>query len=204
MKRIQDIGISACVVLVVFLSTNSFTSANPVDKTDIEIEHVINSDNDIGEAADKRGSFSRILRSGSKEEDAYNRILRGASFSRILRSPTTSFSRILRSRPGSFSRILRGLENGGTSSFSRILRGPKSFSRIVRAKPSQFSRILRDSQDILMDEASAPRPNRAYTRILRSDPEVETFSFDEDDDDVNKRGSSGFSRILRDSFSRIL
>lgn len=204
MKRFQDFGISACVVLVVFLSSNSFTCANPVDKTDIEIEHVINSDNDIGEAADKRGSFSRILRSGSKEEDAYNRILRGASFSRILRSPTSSFSRILRSRPGSFSRILRGLENGGTSSFSRILRGPKSFSRIVRAKPSQFSRILRDPQDLLMDETSAPRPNRAYTRILRSDPKVETIAFDDDEDDIDKRGSSGFSRILRDSFSRIL
>lgn len=204
MKIFQDIEISACVVLVVFLSTNLFASANPVDKTDIEIEHVINSDNDISEA-DKRGSFSRILRSGSKEEDAYNRILRGASFSRILRSPTSSFSRILRSRPGSFSRILRGLENGGSSSFSRILRGPKSFSRIVRAKPAQFSRILRNPGDILMDEASAPRPNRAYTRILRSDPQLEALSFDDDDgDDFDKRGSSGFSRILRDSFSRIL
>lgn len=204
MKRIQDIGISACVVLVVFLSTNYFTSANPVDKTDIDIEHVINSDNDIGEAVDKRGSFSRILRSDKEDEDAYNRILRGASFSRILRSPTSSFSRILRSRPGSFSRILRGLENGGSSSFSRILRGPKSFSRIVRAKPAQFSRILRDPHGIVMDEASAPRPNRAYTRILRSDPRLETIAFDEDEDEVDKRGSSGFSRILRDSFSRIL
>lgn len=197
MKRIQDIGISACVLLVVFLSTNSFTSANPVDKTDNEFEHVINSDNDLGEEVDKRGSFSRILRSGSKEEDAYNRILRGASFSRILRSPTSSFSRILRS-PGSFSRILRS-----PSSFSRILRGPKSFSRIVRARPAQFSRILRDSQDLMMDETSAPRPNRAYTRILRGDPQVERIAYDEDGDEVDKRGS-GFSRILRDSFSRIL
>ena len=55
-----------------------------------------------------------------------------------------------------------------------------------------------------MDETSAPRPNRAYTRILRSDPKVETIAFDDDEDDIDKRGSSGFSRILRDSFSRIL
>merc|ERR1711963_923951 len=202
MRTFRDIGISTGFFLVIFVSANSFTLANPVDKNDVEIEHVIAGDNELGEA-DKRGSFSRILRSGSKEEDAYNRILRGASFSRILRSPTSSFSRILRA-PGSFSRILRsGLSNGGTSSFSRILRSPKSFSRILRSKPAHFSRILRDPQDILFDEG--PRPNRAYTRILRSDPQLDAISFDEDEgEDIDKRASSGFSRILRDSFSRIL
>jgi len=202
MKTFRDIGISAGFFLVIFVSANSFTLANPVDKNDVEIEHVIAGDNELGEA-DKRGSFSRILRSGSKEEDAYNRILRGASFSRILRSPTSSFSRILRSKPGSFSRILRsGLGNGGTSSFSRILRSPKSFSRILRS-PAQFSRILRSDSDILLDEGA--RPNRAYTRILRSDPALDAINFDEEDgDDIEKRASSGFSRILRDSFSRIL
>merc|ERR1712018_430747 len=202
MKTFRDIGISTGFFLVIFISANSFTLANPVDKNDVEIEHVIAGDNELGEA-DKRGSFSRILRSGSKEEDAYNRILRGASFSGILRSPTSSFSRILRSKPGSLSRILRsGLGTGGSSSFSRILRSPKSFSRILRS-PAQFSRILRSPQDILFDEG--PRPNRAYTRILRSDPSLDAISFDDEEgDDMDKRASSGFSRILRDSFSRIL
>merc|ERR1712038_1832835 len=157
MKTFRDVGISAGFFLVIFVSANSFTLANPVDKNDVEIEHVIAGDNELGEA-DKRGSFSRILRSG--------------------------------------------LGNGGTSSFSRILRSPKSFSRILRS-PAQFSRILRSDPDILPDEGA--RPNRAYTRILRSDPALDAINFDEEDgDDIEKRASSGFSRILRDSFSRIL
>ena len=193
---ISDVGLVACLFLAVTIS-NSVISAYSVDKTDIEIEPVINSDNGINDA-DKRGSFSRILRSESTEEDAYNRILRGASFSRILRSPKSSFTRILRAKPRSFSRILRG-------SFARILRSPKSFSRIVRASPAQFSRILRDPQDIQghPQENSAPRPSRAYTRILRADPQMETLNYG-NEDSYGDTGSDGFSRILRDSFSRIL
>lgn len=193
MKRIQEFGTSACLVLVVFLTIQTVTTAIPVDKTDIEIEHVIDGEDDVGEV-DKRARFSRILRSGTDgtdNEEAYDRILRGASFSRILRSPTSSFSRILRGRPGSFSRILRS---------------PRSFSRILRAKPSSFSRILRSPQVLLEEEATPPRPSRSYARILRADPYFEHAGVDDDADVVDELGkrSSGFSRILRDSFSRIL
>ena len=226
-RNITDLATSAGILLVIFLSANAISSANPVDKSPIELEHEIDGHNDALEV-DKRGSFSDVLRdAGSSEEDAYNRILRGASFSRILRSsPTTSgigsseedeYNRILRG--ASFSRILRS----PTSSFSRILRArpeayrfvrpSRGFSRIVRGKPSQFSRILRESQGNIMGQAY-PRQGRAYSRILRSDPNMAMspaslalpYLYERygNNADVEKRGSSGFSRILRDSYSRIL
>ena len=227
-RNITDLATSAGILLVIFLSANTISSANPVDKSPIELEHEIDGHNDALEVG-KRGSFSDVLRdAGSSEEDAYNRILRGASFSRILRSsPTTSgigsseedeYNRILRG--ASFSRILRS----PTSSFSRILRARpgayrfvrpnRGFSRIVRGKPSQFSRILRESQGNALDEATYPRQGRAYSRILRSDPNMAMspaslalpylYERYANNADVDKRGSSGFSRILRDSYSRIL
>ena len=227
-QNITDLATSAGILLVIFLSANTISSANPVDKSPIELEHEIDGHNDaLG--VDKRGSFSDVLRdAGSSEEDAYNRILRGASFSRILRSsPTTSgigsseedeYNRILRG--ASFSRILRS----PTSSFSRILRARpgayrfvrpnRGFSRIVRGKPSQFSRILREPQGNALDETSYPRQGRAYSRILRSDPNMAMspaslalpylYERYANNADVDKRASSGFSRILRDSYSRIL
>merc|ERR1712241_568150 len=94
--------------------------------------------------------------------------------------PNEEFGRDLRGDMG-FSRILRG----GNSGFTRILRSPGAagFSRILR-DPAGFSRILRD---------------RSFSRILRSDPDINNEQLDEE-----KRSPSSFSRILRGSFSRIL
>ena len=183
-----------------FLTFQTVITATPVPKADSDIEHVIDEDSNAAEVG-KRAGFSRILRSGGDEEENYDRALRD-SFSRILRSPKSSFSRILRTPKSSFSRILRsgGLDNGRTSSFSRILRSaPQSFSRILRAKPVSFSRILR----------SPSRPTRAYGDYFmhNADFEEPNFTIDYDDeegvDNLSKR-AAGFSRILRDSFSRIL
>merc|ERR1712018_214061 len=99
--------------------------------------------------------------------------------------PNEEFGRDLRGDMG-FSRILRG----GNSGFTRILRSPGAagFSRILR-DPAGFSRILRD---------------RLFSRILRSDPDINNEQLDEE-----KRSPSSFTRILRgpgdlNSFSRIL
>ena len=173
----------------------------------------------------KRDSFSRILRSSNDDEETLNRILKQSGivvrpvlrsppshFSRILRDPSfsrilrsqSSFSRILRGGPNQFSRILRN-----PSTFSRILRSPSTFSRILRASPASFSRILRSPYALentgLLGEIHDRRPNRQYSRILRSDPDMNgEVGMDDDTDMAAEKRTKGFSRILRDSFSRIL
>jgi hypothetical protein len=130
------------------------------------------------ELADKRSgqaSFSRIMRS---DPMTFSRILRG-SFSRILKrggrdNPATSFSRILkRGGPNSFSRILRDpdtfsriLKRGGPNSFSRILRDQDTFSRILKRNGAGGNSNYNDDDDQEQDFGRFLR-SASFSRILR-------------------------------------